>query len=266
MPTQRADHLEREGGLPFLRACQMRVGELVLRQDRIGVHEQFCQHHRQHGAGRNADHLVTELHHAIGSQPPARRAILLHVTAFTRGDGQNRGAKQAHPRIMQPQRSHNEHGHHKRARYRVKVRDAQRDAIDQHEQQTEPHPQREELNRLVQQQVSAYHGRGAPEHDPEQQAPEIDPLPILGRALWLGALLSQPPNGLSQNERQVKDDCAQDGAQRYDEADLAVWIPRLEPADADQVRCLPPADQRHHQRRDRDARPDDQAAAERGRR
>src|ERR1035438_10380623 len=144
---------------------------------------------------------------------------------------------------MQPQGSHNEHGHHERARYGVKVRDAQGDAIYQDEQQTEPYPYRKEFNRLVQQRAPAYNGSGATEQHPEQQAPEIDPLPILGRALWLGALLSQPANGLSKDEREVKDDCAEDGAQRNDEADLAVRVSGLEPADADQVRCLPPADQ-----------------------
>ena len=137
MPLQGADHLEGEGGLPILSAGEVRVGKLVLGEDRIGRHEELGQRHGQHGAHGDADDLVTELHDAIGAQAPAGRAILLHVAAFAGGDGQDRAAEQAHAGIAQPQRRHDEDRHHEGAGDGIEVRDAQRDAVDQDKKEAE---------------------------------------------------------------------------------------------------------------------------------
>ena len=101
----------------------MWVGELIHAEHGIGAHKHFSQHDGQDCPHRNADHLVAELDEPIRAQPPARRAILLHVSSLTAGNQQNGAAHQRHAGIAQTQRRQDEHGHDERARDGVPVGD-----------------------------------------------------------------------------------------------------------------------------------------------
>ena len=79
---------------------------------------------------------------------------------------------------------------------------------------------------------------GAPEHDPQDQAQTLTRFQS-SAGLRLGAPLPEAPDGLDEDQRQVHDRRAEDGAERDDEADLPERLPFLQPADADQVRRLP---------------------------
>ena len=230
----------------------------------IRVHEHLRQHHRQHRAHGDADHLVTELQDAVGAQAPAGRAVLLHVAALAARDEQDGRAEQTDARVAQPQRSEDEDGQNEGAGEGVPVGDAQRDAVHQHEQEAKAHRDHEEEHRLVQHLAAKDHRGGAPEHDPQHQAQHVDTLPVFSRFGRLGALLSEPARGLDQDQRQVEDRRPEDGAERNDEADLAERVAFLQPADADEVGRLPDTDERDDQGGNRDACPDDHAGAERG--
>jgi hypothetical protein len=66
------------------------------------MHEEPGQGHHQQRAHGDADDLVAELHGAIGAQPPAGGAVLLHVAPSLVAMAKDGRAEQSHPGSRNP--------------------------------------------------------------------------------------------------------------------------------------------------------------------
>ncbi len=257
-----AHELVRERRGPLFRPCHFHT-ELVQLEHREGVHEDLRQDDAQDRTGRDADHLVAELDHAVRAQSPPGGAVLLHVHTDAARDEEDSCAHDTGPGVLQSDEGHEEDADYERRADGIGVTDASRDAVDQDEHEYQSHREGEGTDRQTQHAGADEEDGCPPEEDPENQPLHIRALPV---RLFFFHLL-----GLETRERLVHDDAdvesrgTEDHAQRDDEPDLAEGIALVEPANLHEPRRELRTDDGEDEARNGDAHADDHAGADRSR-